>query len=569
MASRALAFAAAGVYTRAPPDCSAGGIAETAYSERALFVSAVSDSGAVSARIGFKYQDHVAAHFVLEMLRDRRVLQIECETSDDITIMALRDNTRSPEYVQVKTTDRDTKWNLTELTTRNPKNKPTSLVEKSLLADQHGPNARFRFVAQRSVNKNLEALLEPVDKRDPAGPIAALAIRIKNKHPTTISDEGHDLDYWARHAFWQTMPGRDFLEAKNLQAISLLAEEHGASFTHTYAKEIYRSLLEKVEAAALASRKDEKEKIITGENALTWWRGHVENARAAQRASAKPYRARGPHFFVQIHSLQHGSFARSSSGYDARFERKKWRSQQLARYLCDWIPEVTLRASELAEIDQLNLRAKLEAGFRAVQADQSVNVERLLAETMLHAVLRHYFESEPIACKLYHRSRLGDRVTKNAHVVHSDGGDQLWLGRTHLFTGTDKAGLLAAIQNELLDAMQTEVLTEEREIILHLREPQHMTSTSLNDALQIGTPIDELIRVLCLPILIAYDSEVLARGHTDDYAVHLEAEIRALANSCMTAVPKELEEIQVHVFLVPVEHVSDLTSQFAEFVGLL
>lgn len=46
-----------------------------------------SDAGAVAARVGFKYQDHVAAHFVLKMIGDRRILQVECETSDDITVV--------------------------------------------------------------------------------------------------------------------------------------------------------------------------------------------------------------------------------------------------------------------------------------------------------------------------------------------------------------------------------------------------------------------------------------------------------------------------------------------------
>ena len=49
-----------------------------------------SDAGGVAARLGFRYQDHVAAMIVLQMIDDRRILQVECETSDDITLLHRR-----------------------------------------------------------------------------------------------------------------------------------------------------------------------------------------------------------------------------------------------------------------------------------------------------------------------------------------------------------------------------------------------------------------------------------------------------------------------------------------------
>jgi hypothetical protein len=42
-----------------------------------------SDAGGVAARQGFKYQDHVAAFFVLAMIDDERLLRVECESADD------------------------------------------------------------------------------------------------------------------------------------------------------------------------------------------------------------------------------------------------------------------------------------------------------------------------------------------------------------------------------------------------------------------------------------------------------------------------------------------------------
>jgi|ERR1700688_1694579 len=119
-----------------------------------------SDAGGVSARRGFKYQDHVAAFFVLTMIDDERLARVECETADDILLIWQHGGAEHPEYVQVKTTEGDRKWTKDEVTARSTATKPTSLVEKSLLCDEHGISALFRIVSRRDVNRTLACLPE-------------------------------------------------------------------------------------------------------------------------------------------------------------------------------------------------------------------------------------------------------------------------------------------------------------------------------------------------------------------------------------------------------------------------
>ncbi|NEJ83025.1 DUF4297 domain-containing protein, partial [Rhizobium leguminosarum] len=47
---------------------------------------AASDAGGVKARQGFTFQDHIAASFLLALLSDPALLQVECETGDDIAL---------------------------------------------------------------------------------------------------------------------------------------------------------------------------------------------------------------------------------------------------------------------------------------------------------------------------------------------------------------------------------------------------------------------------------------------------------------------------------------------------
>ena len=203
--------------------------------------------------------------FVLQMVADRRMAQVECETSDDITLVHRRAAGSFREYVQVKSTDRDKKWTFTELTDRDPsaKTRPTSIVEKSLLTDTDGDNARFRIVTRRPVNQTASALLDPVDKRATDGPVETLAAKLLAKHSGTKSARGHDLAYWGRNAQWEVLPGVDHVELKNLQAINTMAEVAGANPTNSHVKAIYNDLLGIVDAAAVASRKTPEQKTIT------------------------------------------------------------------------------------------------------------------------------------------------------------------------------------------------------------------------------------------------------------------------------------------------------------------
>ncbi len=528
----------------------------------------ISNAGGVAARAGFTFQDHVAAMYVLEMIGDRRIRQVECETNDDIAIVRSSISGNSIEYVQVKSTDGNSKWSLTEITQRSTRGQPSSLIEKSLLCDTGMPDATFKLVTMRAPAKGLSILEQPLALRDPLGEIEALATRLLNKYRHTASANGRDLGYWTRNTQWEVHPSSDSLSMKNLQTISRLAEERGANPTNSHSKEIYANLLRMVGDAAVAPRSNTDAKVITHADASAWWLQMMEDALARQRATAKPYRSRGDKFFIRVHEFREDTSRRYSSGYDAQYERRIWRGAQLARYLADWLPEVSLKASELPEIDQLNLRRKLEEGFRAIRADTKLDQNVLLGETLLHAVLRHFFASEPIACKIFHRSPSGDRVTRNAHIVHSNDGDQIWLGRIYLFQGTGWDETLSEAITALEDALRTDILVEERDIILQLREPQHLLANSLEDALSRGSPIDALIQVLCLPILIAYESAVLGVGHSTDYQEKLTAEVEAHAKTLLSALPVSLNEVQVHVFLVPVENLHALSTQFASFVGL-
>jgi hypothetical protein len=432
-----------------------------------------SDAGGVAARQGFKYQDHVAAQFVLLMIGNPRLLRVECETADDILMIWASAAGERPEYVQVKTTEDDKKWSQTEICQRNAGpsgSRPTSLVEKSLLTDVAGTAAQFRIVSRRDVNKSLSPLKIPLDIRDRDDTAVEELGRKLVKKWATISPAGHDLAYWARNAYWQVSGHVEGLIAQNQQMLLRLAEQHGANPTHGHAGTIYNDLLAWVDRAAAASRVlAPDEKVISRPTVMDWWNHHLADTEAATRRTSKPYRAVADEFFAELHQVTEDEIRRALTGYDARYELKRWRSEALAEYLADWLPEVALKASELVEVQHLNLRQKMRAAFREIERHREINTDRLLAEILLHAVLRHRFRSEPIACKLFYQSGAGTKTFGNAHIVHGEAQDQLWLGRATLATAATYDSVLATVLDELSHVLDPDFLKEEREVILTLR----------------------------------------------------------------------------------------------------
>lgn len=124
-----------------------------------------SDSGGPAALKGFTYQNFAAAYYVLTMLRDKSLLSVRCEVVDDIDL--IYDN--YIEYIQVKTTDSDSKWTVKEFAEAStvlvpPKGRQwvpqkqsleDSILHKSLACDKINLQSSVRILTPRDVKKEL------------------------------------------------------------------------------------------------------------------------------------------------------------------------------------------------------------------------------------------------------------------------------------------------------------------------------------------------------------------------------------------------------------------------------
>jgi hypothetical protein len=109
------------------------------------------NNGGSIACSGFCFQDHVAVGFWLDLISTPDLLEIRCETQDDITLIWQAIDGEEVEFIQVKGSEFNHLWTLAELCKRekapsNPDGFGTSIVERSLAHDRCAENCRFRMI---------------------------------------------------------------------------------------------------------------------------------------------------------------------------------------------------------------------------------------------------------------------------------------------------------------------------------------------------------------------------------------------------------------------------------------
>ncbi|WAG16570.1 dsDNA nuclease domain-containing protein [Aeromonas hydrophila] len=530
-----------------------------------MSITSLSNAGGPAARQGFKYQDHVAVSFIFKMLRDSSYSQVECETADDIVAVFHFSGALFNEYIQVKTTESDRKWNWQEVIALDGTKADSSLLHKSLKCDKRPGLARFRIVTKRDVATILEGFKVELEKRMlPDSTTERGAVLVK-KFKKFVSPQKRNFSYWADNCVWQVYGDVEALEAVNIKALSQLAEGLGNRPNYTQLQAIYDEFLEMADKAATANVKTAAaSKIILREPALAHLKKLLDEADDKSTATSKPYKKRPDPFLVEFHASTEEGLLHSFSGFDVKYSLKKWRHETFAKHLIEWLPEFSLKASEIVNILAHNAEAILARSISTF-SDSDLPRDRLIAELILHAILRSRQNSEPVACKVFYKSAGKLSEFGNAHIVQIPGqDDQLWLGLARLIEANAMDATLEQICEVLDKTISETVLSAEREIIISLREPLHHQpkADAFNQALHRNSPIDDMLNVLCFPILLTYDSEALSSGWLADYISNLKTEIETHFSTFTTQLPENIKQVKVMVFLVPMESIELLIKAF-------
>lgn len=239
----------------------------------------LSETGGTDARRGFDYQDDVAAAFCLEMVKSNILLQVQCETYDDITIIWQNEIVEKVEFIQVKKIDLDQLWTIAKLCQRE-KGNGSSILEKSLKREGCLEECIFRIVSDIDVKSELDLLTYSSDdsRRDINTPeLKSLCDAVSKKIGDFKSPKGNDCTHWLQNAYWDVRGSREALRNANILFLqNLVYHCMGEHLAPDQADKTYDKLLRKVHDAAGPEKKENpNEKIIKRDDLLEWLKAVV------------------------------------------------------------------------------------------------------------------------------------------------------------------------------------------------------------------------------------------------------------------------------------------------------
>jgi hypothetical protein len=236
------------------------------------------------------------------MLGNPALLEVWCETFDDITLIWGSHLGQHVEFVQVKSDNFGQFWSIARLCQKEsvpsssrrqspaksngnagipPATSKKSILERSLDHDCYSEEPYFRIVTIVQVNKDLEVLVLPIDhsERSPSGArLTALVDKMKSQALEARSPNGRDYVFWLKRAKWDIRGRQEDVANANILALRLIAEGLHCHPTSTQLEELYNRLLKLVKDASDAPwLPNPSTKKITRDDLASWLENELES----------------------------------------------------------------------------------------------------------------------------------------------------------------------------------------------------------------------------------------------------------------------------------------------------
>jgi hypothetical protein len=238
------------------------------------------------------------------------------------------------------------------------------------------------------------------------------------------------------------------------------------------------------------------------------------------------------------------------TGASAGYEQGKFRNDELADYLFDWLPEFALKYSELEEFNSVTAMRLVKQAAKVVYTTDKYQKRGEFGELLLHALLRQVFDSEPAISKIYYKSANNETVKgfDAVHIVENGDALELWLGEVKFYKNANTA--VADITKEIVDHTEQRYLRDEFVLIGTKLDPRWKHCDKVKELINRRKSLDEVFARICIPALVTYESGCVA-SHTKvctEFKDELKAEMAEIAAKFGAA---KLPDIRIHLFLVP------------------
>lgn len=477
-----------------------------------------SNSGGVAAKNGFLYQDYAAAWYVVQMLQDKAILAVRCEVTDDIDI----EYRGHEEHVQVKTKDEESKWSLGELceVTKQkklpgkPKPPPStdSIIHKSIQCHKSASRPdTFRILSLRDVRKELLYLRSALSTRNDITKRDELIAAISKRISPYIGPGGTDITRWVNNTYWEVAPSLELIELRACNIIQKAAIERNIVLeTGRDDDSILNSILVTLTKKSALSRAifTADDKTYKREDFICWFEKEIlalgENANIYKKVYHNNKASKSSIFVKFIE--WHGSPPHKGEGISQGYRLGNYRYEFIADSIVNWLPELLLRPSELADNSSESFIRNINLIADRLTNEKS-ELKNLIGRTLMHSALRHYAESEPIPVSLYVQGTSSAvKEFENVHIVRAATGDELWLGFSELTNEKNLTSLLQQMAVKV-NSLITFDFDKQRKRILEIKEDSYLSQHDIDDLTNIANSLDDNISRFRFVIFLGFKSD--------------------------------------------------------------
>lgn len=256
-----------------------------------------------------------------------------------------------------------------------------------------------------------------------------------------------------------------------------------------------------------------------------------------------------PFFEIILHDVKR---APGLTGGSAGYEQGKWRNEEFAEYLFEWLPEFALPYCKLREFNSANGRKLMKVAATKVFTTDKYQKRGEFGELLLHAILRQVFNSQPAISKIYFKTSTNETVKgfDAVHIVKNEDELELWLGEAKFYKSHREA--IRSVVQELREHTDEEWLRREFILIDSKIDSNWQHAGELRTLINKRRSLDTVFNRICIPVLITYES-ICVNRHTEiseDFESALKTEWEAIYTQF---VDNELPKLRVHLFLIPLD----------------
>lgn len=251
-------------------------------------------------------------------------------------------------------------------------------------------------------------------------------------------------------------------------------------------------------------------------------------------------------------------------GLCAGYESEDWRSDQLAHYAIQHIPQFSLPVEEWNNFNSATGLSMISSAAKTIYRTDKYHNRGEIGEILLFAILRRYFDTLPVISKIFFKSSANDTVKgfDGIHFSYVDEKLLLWLGEVKFYTKYSSA--VRDVLLELEDHLKTDFLREEFMWTSNKLSDGHPDFSNLSTVIDSSNSLDEIIDSINIPILITYRSNAIKKHKksNDAYKKAISDEFQKRLAHFTEKCPSV--PVNIHLILIPLERKVQLVRSFDE-----